>query len=173
MRKLYIIHSDKDDFDQFMSSVRQIGNTHHTDYDLLIEKRIGEYVGDNSLPYINTSAKQRLLDAIKPITEKYRDVFYKSLINWIDLWKSTRARVFVRILDAKVRTKVKRHYKRKNYVTVLLAKEKSTTTEKFDVVIRTNDKMLFRMELQSFVKKKLYSMEFIDKPRVIKQSKHV
>ena len=165
MRKLYIVHATPEDFKELINEVRRVGNVHQADYDLLIRKRIAEFLGDSGIAFNSKQDDLKVIAKLKPIAEKYNDIFYSKLIEWLTLWTSNRARVFVRVTDSKVINRLKRKYKRPNYMTILLG-NKNEMNGKFDVKIQTDDKPLLSIEIKKFVKTKLYSMHFINTPKL-------
>lgn len=162
MRKLYIVHSDPEDFKILMESARLVGNTHALDYDLSIRRQIAAFLGDQTVAYIPSKEIDRVISEISKCAIRYNDRFYVTLIQWLSLWSGYRERVFVRLEDTKLINRLKRKYKRPNYMTIMLTKVPSPLTTKFDIVIRTDDKLLFKIEMQKFVKTKLFSLNFID-----------
>jgi hypothetical protein len=149
-----------------MSEVISVGNVHQLDYDLLVRKRVAEFFGDSNLAYSTKKADIKAIDRISFIAERHNDLFYNLLTKWLKLWSGERERVFVRVNDFRIINKLKREYKRPNYITILLTPLKSELGSKFDLVIRTEDRVLFAMELKKFVKTKLYTMHFINTPKL-------
>ena len=168
MRKLYLIHSESEPFKELMNQVRSVGNTHAIDYDLACKKRVATLVNNSSLPFIESQKNIKFLEIIKDLAEKYNDVFYTDLMTWLSNWDGQRERIFVRVQDMRVINKLKRHYKRPIYVTIMLTETGSHLSHKFDLVIRTRDSVLFKKEISKFVKTKLYSMNFINIPKLKK-----
>lgn len=170
MRKLYIVYSTEADFKLLMSKIISVGNVHSTDYSLIARKRVAEMLGEISAAYSTDPKTKSIVSKIIDISVKYNDIFYEHLIEWLNRWSGNRERVFVRSTDFRIINKLKRRYKRSNYITVLLTDVKPKIDFKFDIIIRTNDNFLLEKEFDKFVKTRLYTMHFINTKKL--DSKH-
>ncbi len=166
MRKLYIVHSNKKDFVLLMDEVRIVSNTKANDYNSVIEKSVGLFVKDNSFPYVDSKKKNRLLKMIVKEAIRYNDVFFNILTSWIALWSDNNSKVFVRVTDTKIINKLKIKYKRSKYITVCITGNRTLLSSKFDIVIYNRDASLFKKELVKFAKTRLYSLQFINTPKL-------
>jgi len=164
MRKLYVVTGSKNDFKTLVSTLRLDWiNIHAYDYNENNINKVGKLLNEDRI-YSQYHKHNKLINTIINLIPHI--YFYNNLLSWIHRWSGRKERVFILVNDSIIFNKVKREFKRPNYVTLLLTTTVNTEKKKFDFVLTTSSTILFKRQIKSFGKKRLASFNIINSKRI-------
>ena len=170
MNKLILVSCDsKDVYDKFVDIIAsKLANVVKIDYETLITNRTSNLFNSSSLLYKND---YKLIDDVIKAVDKYgHKTSYDWLVDSIDTRDYDGVKMFVRVNNIKIINKLKRLYKRPNYVTLRITNTNinikkrigNLNNYKWNSKLQYVDNIYLNKQAITFMKKNIPSMLFVN-----------
>jgi len=173
MKKIYLIYSDNITPFNTLSDYCQtkFSNVVKIDADLLAFENATLSVQNIDFKNPKNKKLKHLTDGLIKVLDKENDNTFKLICNKIEDIDSDRKLIFLRVNNLKIITKLKRRFKRKQYITIhidnyneITKNEKLMLSEyTFDSIINNLSEEILNNQIARFVKKKVPSINYIHK----------